>query len=170
VPTCLHYSIEWKVVVNNKVVSKDTDQDLVLVLIAYWHIVLKPKLEKVLREKVAQNRHGRGDDTNVIVSVNDRSERDLIKRFDDIDVYWSIVEKQLIAWSDLFRSGKKLRVDLTFNYVDSHPSSASTPRRGNKRGSSATQTMLAGRAAQLDAEQEATGNPSIWREVYALMR
>lgn len=30
--------------------------------------------------------------------------------------------------------------------------------------------MLADRAAQLDAEQEATGNPSIWREVYALMQ
>ena len=32
------------------------------------------------------------------------------------------------------------------------------------------QTMLADRAAQLDTEQEATRNPSIWREVYALMR
>ncbi|PSN58574.1 hypothetical protein BS50DRAFT_566671 [Corynespora cassiicola Philippines] len=30
--------------------------------------------------------------------------------------------------------------------------------------------MLAERAAQLDAEQETSGNPSIWREVYALMR
>jgi hypothetical protein len=170
VPTCIHYSIEWRVVVNNKEVSKDTEQDLVLVPIAYWHMVLKPKLERLLRKKLAQNRHVRGDDTNVVVSVNHRSERDLIKRFDDIDIDWSIVEKQLIAWSDLFRSGKKLRVDLTFNYVDSHPSPASTPRRGNKRGSSATQTMLADRAAQLDAEQETTGNPSIWREVYALMR
>jgi len=30
--------------------------------------------------------------------------------------------------------------------------------------------MLADRAAQLEAEQETTGNPSVWREVYALMR
>lgn len=28
----------------------------------YWHIILKPKLEKLLRKKVAQNRHIRCDD------------------------------------------------------------------------------------------------------------
>ena len=170
VPTCIYYSIEWKVAVNSKELSKDTERDLVLAPTAYWHMVLKPKLERLLRKKLPQNRHVRGDDTNVIVSVNHRSERDLIKRFEEIDVDWSIVEKQLIAWSDLFRSGKTLRVDLTFNYVDSQPLPASTPRRGNKRGSSATQKMLADRATQLDAEQEITGNPSVWREIYALMR
>jgi len=71
-------------------------------------MVLKPKLDKLLRKKLPQNRHVRGDETNVIVSVNHRSEHDLIKRFEDIDVDWPVVEKQLIAWSDLFRSGKKL--------------------------------------------------------------
>jgi len=43
VPSLLHYSIEWKVAVNNRVVAKDTEQDLVLVPIAYWHMVLQPK-------------------------------------------------------------------------------------------------------------------------------
>ena len=29
-PTCLHYSIEWKVTLNNKLISKDTQPNLVL--------------------------------------------------------------------------------------------------------------------------------------------
>ena len=168
-PSCLHYSIEWKVCVNGRMVSKDTEQDLVLAPMAYWHMFLKPKLEKLLRKKLAQNRAVRCDETNVIVSVTGRSERDLTKRFDDIDIDWSIVEKQLLAWGELFRSGKKLRVDLSFNYLD-HSSSANTSARGSKRGSSATQQMLSERAAQLDAEEESSGQPSIWREVYALMQ
>lgn len=117
-PSCLHYSIEWKVCVNGRIVSKDTEQDLVLAPMAYWHMFLKPKLEKLLRKKLAQNRSVRCDETNVVVSVTGRFERDLIKRFDDIDIDWSIVEKQLLVWGELFRSGKKLRVDLSFNYLD----------------------------------------------------
>ena len=35
------------------------------------------------------NRHIRCDDTTVVASVTDRSERDLTKRFDDIDIDWS---------------------------------------------------------------------------------
>jgi hypothetical protein len=44
-PTCLHYAIEWKVCVNDKVVSRDIERDLVLLPTAYWHMSLKPKLE-----------------------------------------------------------------------------------------------------------------------------
>lgn len=69
-----------------------------------------------------------------------------------------------MTWEDLFRSGKKLRVDLSFNYIDSQLPSGGTTKRGNKR------TMLADRDGQLDAEQEATGIASTWQEVYALMR
>jgi hypothetical protein len=60
----------------------------------------KPKLEKLLRRKVAQNRHVQCDDTTISVSVTDRSHRDLTKRFDDTDIDWTIVEKQLINWGD----------------------------------------------------------------------
>jgi hypothetical protein len=77
--------------------------------------------------------------------------------------------RQLIRWGELFRSGEKLRVDLSFNYIELAPPSAAR-NRGSKRGSSATQRMLADRASQLDAEQQTSASPSVWREVYALMR
>jgi hypothetical protein len=81
VPTCLHYSIEWKVYVNKKVISVDTEQDLVLAPTAYWHEYLKPSLKELLERKVAQNSHIRCDDTTMVASVNDRSEPDLTKQF-----------------------------------------------------------------------------------------
>jgi hypothetical protein len=71
-PTCLHYSIEWKVCVNNKVICRDTEHDIVLVPTAYWHMFLKLKLDALLQKKLGQNRPVRCDDTNVVVSINDR--------------------------------------------------------------------------------------------------
>jgi len=53
--------------------------------------------------------------TLMVASVTDRSERDLTKRrkrFDDIDIGWSVIEKQFVEWGELFRYDKKLRVDL----------------------------------------------------------
>jgi hypothetical protein len=169
-PSRLRYSIEWKVVVNNRVVAKDTEQDLVLVPSAHWYLCLKPKVEKLLSKKVLHNRHVEFDDTSVVVSVNDRSQRDLTKRFDNMDVDWSVIERQLIRWGEFFRAGKRLRVDLSFNYIDASLQATGSAIRGNKRGSSTTQRMLAERASQLEAEQEASGSPSAWEEVYALLR
>lgn len=136
---------------------------------AYWHESLKPSLEELLQSKVAHNRPIRCDDTTVVASVNDRSERDLTKRFNDANVNWSVIEKQLVGWGELFRSGKKLRLNISFKYVDSQPP-ADTTKRGSKRGSSATKRMLADRATQLDAEEESSGHASVWRDIYALFR
>jgi len=169
VPTCLHYSIEWKVSVNKKVISRDTEQDLVLAPTAYWHEYLKPSLDELLERKVAQNRHIRCDDTTVVASVNDRSERDLTKRFNGTNIDWSVIEKQLVGWGEMFRSGKKLRLNVSFKYEDSQPPSAAM-KRGSKRGSCATQRMLTDRATQLDAEEESSGHLSVWRDIYALFR
>ena len=142
-PTCIHYSIEWKVTVNSKVVSKDTEQDLVLAPSSYWQSFLQPKLEKLLQRKIARNKRVMADDTTVVMSVTERSERDLTKRFDDTTIDWLVVEKQLVKWGELFRAGKKLRVDMSFNYIEGAPPSTRSSRKGDKRGhSSVTQQML----------------------------
>ena len=78
---------------NNKIVAKDTEQDLVLAPAPYWQLYLQPKLTRLLRKKVSHNRTVRCDDTNATVS--ERSERDLTKRFDETEIEWTIIERQL---------------------------------------------------------------------------
>jgi hypothetical protein len=61
-------------------------------------------------------------------------------------------------WANLSRLGKKLRLQISVNYVEDDPS----PSRYDKRGKpSATKRMLADQDAQLDAE-DISGQPSIW--------
>jgi hypothetical protein len=52
----IRYIIEWKVKVNNRSVSEDTEQDVALTLSAYWPLTLRGKLEKVIEDKVSRRR------------------------------------------------------------------------------------------------------------------
>jgi hypothetical protein len=97
----IRYTVEWKVKVNNRFRSEDTEQDVALIPSAYWFSVLRGKLEKVLQGRVSRNRRVRSDDTSVVVSVNDRKQRDLKKRYNSLDVDWAAVEKHLLAWGKL---------------------------------------------------------------------
>jgi hypothetical protein len=95
-----------------------------------------------------------------------------VKQFKETNIDSSVVGRQLMAWSDSFRKGKKLRVNICIRYVDTRPVTA-VDRIGSKNrraGRSATQHMLTERAAQIDAEQATKGQPSAWRDVYTLMR
>jgi hypothetical protein len=103
--------------VNKKVLSRDTEEDVVLTPSAYWPKTPKGKLERLLEGKILRKGRVRSDDTSIAVSVNNRSQRDLIKRFDYLDIDWTTIEKQLLKWGELFRRGKKLRLSIIFKYI-----------------------------------------------------
>jgi hypothetical protein len=143
-PECIRYTIIWKVKLNNRMIARDTEQDIVLAAAAHWPMFLQAKLDALLSKKVASGKRIKPDDSNVVVSINERSERDLVRRFDEVNVDWSVLEKQLLSWGELLRAGKGLRVDISFNYVDVQAAAPASAARGG----SATQRMLAERAAQ----------------------
>lgn len=97
-----------------------------------------------------------------MVSVNDCAERKLTKQSEGLNVEWATVEAQLVAWGERFRDGRRLRVDLTFHYVDH----VSVPKNGSaertKRGwQSATQHML----IELDEQtgrDRGSGQGAVW--------
>jgi hypothetical protein len=163
-PIYMHYSIVWKVTRNKRaVMGPDTVQDTVLAPAAYWQHFLNPKIDNYWRQK---NNPVKSEDTTIVVSVTQRKEPDLIKRFADTSIDWAVIEKQLVAWGEFYRAGKKLTLKLSFNYVDISQSST-TAKRGFP---STTRQMLAEGALQEDAEQTSSGHPSVWRKVYSAMR
>jgi hypothetical protein len=58
---------------------------------------------------------GRCVEISIVVSVNDRAQRDLIRRFDDTNIDWHIMENQVTMGAEFFCAGKKLRVNIPLN-------------------------------------------------------
>jgi hypothetical protein len=52
-PTRIRYTIAWKLALNNKVISKDTEQDIVLAPAVYWRMYLQSKVEKLADKKLS---------------------------------------------------------------------------------------------------------------------
>ncbi|KAK8036600.1 hypothetical protein PG991_001737 [Apiospora marii] len=60
---------------------------------------------------------------------------------------------------------------MRFDYIEPGGTLGNASRRGTKRQyPSATQEMLAQQSVEVEAEEGSTGNPSVWRHVYNLMR
>ncbi|KIW22004.1 uncharacterized protein PV07_12589 [Cladophialophora immunda] len=167
-----HYLIEWKVRLNGKAVANQSEPNVVVSLDCYWRLVLQDRLEQVVRRRFAKNRRLRHEHTAVVVSVTERSQRDLSKEYEGTEIDWAVANNQLLDWSPHFQKGKKLRVNLSFNFVEQNAQSASrSARRGDKRGrKSASSGMLADRDREIAAEQDATGEPPVWPDLYAFMR
>lgn len=57
--------------------------------------VLWLRLDKLLAQKLPQNKCFSINETIVVVSVIDRTERNVNKQFDNLNINWKILEKQL---------------------------------------------------------------------------
>ncbi|KAJ5808834.1 hypothetical protein N7474_010103 [Penicillium riverlandense] len=171
-PRYVCYTIAWKLILNRKTVGKVTEEDLVVAPSDYWEESLKADVEDMLQPKKKRHQRVRSEGTAVTISVNDRSQRNLENFYNSTNINWKPVEKQLRKWSNLLRIGRKLTIDIAFNYrEDDDGHSMPSSRRVEKRGRvSATSRMLADREAHIEAEEESTGRPSTWSRVYELMR
>jgi hypothetical protein len=110
----IHYQIEWRVKLNNRVVVKDSKQDLTQPPRSFWEQI-KEEASNILRRKIARGRRVRLDDTNMVLSMN--SQRDIDKHFQGTNVDWTAVEKQLLACAHLARRGKNIRLQISINYI-----------------------------------------------------
>ncbi|KAH7459908.1 hypothetical protein FOMA001_g19880 [Fusarium oxysporum f. sp. matthiolae] len=167
-PACVHYLIEWKVKLNNRCISKDTEPDVVLAPGAYWTKYLWSKVDKLAKKKLPSNRTFHVDDTDIAVCVNYKGEADLNTRSDGLDINWNIIESKLQAWSYLLLDGKRLKISLSFNYVETSQTGAIMPR--GRGGRSATAAQLAERAIDIDGEETLSAQPTVWKRVYDFFR
>ncbi|ODA78190.1 hypothetical protein RJ55_06795 [Drechmeria coniospora] len=172
-PTCVHYSIEWKLLLNKGgrltklMYNPELEQDLVLAPGAFWDKSLKQVVEDRLKQKTPATKHYEAEETNVVVSVSDRAERKLSKHYPEFNIEWGTVEKQLRNWSPLFRGGRKLQIEITFICKATSQPAAMKTRSSTRRGATGRQH------AELEAEQdedEAAGRTNHWTKVYAIMR
>ncbi|EHK19848.1 uncharacterized protein TRIVIDRAFT_47145, partial [Trichoderma virens Gv29-8] len=83
-----------KLTVNNRQVAKQTKQDLVLAPGDFWNKTLISRLDKLV-QKTQVNKQYAADATTIVISVTERSERNITKQFDKIKVDWLVVERQL---------------------------------------------------------------------------
>lgn len=126
-PTCIRCSIEWRVMYNNRALIKDTEPQVVLRPSSFWQLLFQANVDELIDRKTQLGKRWRVDDSTVSVSVIERTKRDLVKRSDEINIDWNMIEEQLLTWGTLFKHGKRLtsssiawtqeRVQLQGKYV-----------------------------------------------------
>lgn len=94
---------------------KDTEQDLVLTPGFHWRLFLQPKLREKLDAKYPHQKLVI-DDTSIMLTVPQVDKVD--RQFPKTDINWPEIEKQLYEWGHHFLSGKRLKLIISFNYIE----------------------------------------------------
>ena len=169
-PRYIHYRIDWRLMINKSVASRNTIEDIVLQPTSYGPRVLLPRLEEVLKRKVLPPRSVRPSETDIEIKVTQRSEDDFAAQYAKTDVNWLEVESKLLKWSELFRKGKKLRVNICFRYVETTTETGPnfTNANGKRARGSASEQQRAELIDEVNGEEALTGRPAAWQSMYRL--
>ena len=82
-PSCVHYIMEWKLTLNRRLVAKQTEDDLVVAPSDFWNEELSSKIADIVK---STGKPCEADATTIAISVNDRSEHDITKRFEKLEI------------------------------------------------------------------------------------
>ena len=77
-PSCLRVTIRWKVTLNGKPITEDTEEDVALTLACFWEMTIQPKVEESVAPLQRRKKNMKWVSTKVTVSVEQRSQRDLL--------------------------------------------------------------------------------------------
>lgn len=114
-PFCMHYIIEWKLTLNRRIAAKQTEDDLIIAPSDFWQEGLSSTITDIVK---SSDKLYKADATIIVISVNNRSEQDITKRFTELEIDWPVVKRQLQTWSHLLSVGKTLQIHALFNYVE----------------------------------------------------
>ena len=79
----MHYVVEWKLTLNKRVATKQTENGLVLAPSDFWNEELSHKIIGIVK---STGKSCRADATTITICVKDRSESDITKRFDELQI------------------------------------------------------------------------------------
>ena len=99
------------------------------------------------------------DETIVVVAVTDRTERNMNKQFNNLDINRKVLEKQLEAWNTLLYIEKRLRIDMLSKCKETSDVTVASTQQSTKRGCS--QYILARRTMQPYIEEDTASQPLI---------
>lgn len=79
---------DWKLYLGKQMLSRGTEQNVVLEPISYGPLVLYARLNGILRKKVSAPRVVEAEETEVVVSVTKRSEFDFVEQYEGRNANW----------------------------------------------------------------------------------
>ncbi|KAL7917023.1 hypothetical protein ACQKWADRAFT_307802 [Trichoderma austrokoningii] len=109
------YNAEWKLSINNRRRAGQSELGIEESPRKFWRRVLEPKLVKERAKKPCL-----ANETKIVLSTTHRRTPPITMSFEELDVDWSFVKKQIQEWNKLPNTSKGrnvITVTITFYYT-----------------------------------------------------